>query len=97
MTWSATTRVLSIVAGLAIVLLVAATQNGEANGQAMKVPDNADYTKFEHGSSYHARLPCLLCHKRENNSATLAWPGKSNHLPCAGCHQKQFADKASPI
>src|SRR5258708_21443964 len=63
----------------------------------MQVPENADYSKFRHDSSYHARLPCLLCHRRENNSARPGMPGKSNHLPCAGCHVKQFADSNSPI
>jgi c(7)-type cytochrome triheme protein len=94
---SAKTRVLLALAGLSIVMFVGVTRNVETNGQQMQVPDNADYTKFKHASSYHARLPCLLCHKRENNSTKPAWPGKSDHLPCAGCHQKQFADNSGPI
>ena len=63
----------------------------------MQVPENADYTKFRHDSSYHARLPCLLCHRRETNSPRLSLPGKPNHLPCAGCHAKQFADSTNAI
>ena len=65
--------------------------------QRMKVPDNGEYSKFQHSTTYHARLPCLLCHRRENNSPQPTLPGRSNHLPCAGCHQKQFADSSGPI
>lgn len=67
------------------------------NEQQMQVPETADYSKFRHDSSYHARLPCLLCHRRETNSPRPTLPGSSNHLPCAGCHVKQFADSANPI
>ena len=67
------------------------------SAQQMKVPENADYTKFQHTSSYHARLPCALCHRGDNKSAKPALPGASKHLPCAGCHVKQFADSSSPI
>jgi c(7)-type cytochrome triheme protein len=56
-----------------------------------------DFSKFLHSSPNHARLPCLLCHRRENTSARPALPGGSGHLPCAGCHTQQFANKESPI
>lgn len=52
------------------------------------------FTKFEHTAEMHARLPCLLCHRREDNSTTPRLPG---HAPCAGCHAQQFADPASPV
>ena len=65
--------------------------------QEMKVPDDADYSKFQHSSAYHARLPCSLCHRRESNAALPALPGAKDHLPCAGCHVKQFADRSSAI
>jgi c(7)-type cytochrome triheme protein len=65
--------------------------------QQMKVPEGADYSKFQHSSEYHARLPCLLCHRRESNSPRPSMPAASNHLPCAGCHVKQFADSSSRI
>lgn len=65
--------------------------------QQMKVRDNADYSKFQHSSAYHARLPCLLCHRRENSAARPAMPGGKDHAPCAGCHVKQFADSSSAI
>ena len=67
-----------------------------AQGQ-MKVPDNADYSKFQHSSAYHARLPCSLCHRRDSNAPQPAMPGGKDHLPCAGCHVKQFADSSSAI
>lgn len=57
----------------------------------------ADYSKFRHGNQYHSRLPCLVCHVRGNNSARIGFPGKNNHLPCAGCHGLQFSDPSSPI
>jgi c(7)-type cytochrome triheme protein len=56
-----------------------------------------DYSRFQHNNSFHSRLPCLLCHTRENNSARLSFPGKNGHLPCAGCHAVQFADQSSPM
>jgi len=68
--------------------------NGE---QQMKVPETGEYSKFQHASTYHARLPCLLCHRRENNATRLVMPTSSNHLPCAGCHVKQFADSSNAI
>lgn len=56
-----------------------------------------DFSKFKHDNQQHARLPCLLCHRRENNSARPTLPGKSGHAPCAGCHAQQFSDSTSPI
>lgn len=56
-----------------------------------------DYSDFKHDNPQHARLPCLLCHKRENNSPQPTLPGKAAHAPCTGCHQQQFANSASPI
>lgn len=56
-----------------------------------------DYSRFVHNNQLHSRLPCLLCHRRDTNSPRIGFPGKQDHLPCAGCHALQFADKASPI
>lgn len=56
-----------------------------------------DYSRFTHTNELHARLPCLLCHRRDDNSARMKFPGKSGHLPCAGCHALQFSDNSSPI
>jgi c(7)-type cytochrome triheme protein len=54
-----------------------------------------DFSKFSHTNPMHARLPCLLCHRRETNSTT---PVRSlGHTPCAGCHAQQFSDSHSPI
>ena len=84
--------------GLPVGIGLSDAANGEViNEQQMQVPENADYTKFRHDSSYHTRLPCLLCHRRETNSPRLSFPGKANHLPCAGCHAKQFADSTNAI
>lgn len=53
-----------------------------------------DYTRFQHSNPQHSRLPCLLCHKRDDNSAA---PKLSGHLPCSGCHVQQFADNSGPM
>src|SRR5689334_7311391 len=58
---------------------------------------NADYSKFLHSSTHHARMPCLLCHRRESNSPRPTLPGAAGHTPCIGCHAQQFANKESPI
>src|SRR3982750_2906772 len=80
-----------IVIGLASAFHTAAAQS------ATEQDPNTDFSKFRHDNHNHARLPCLLCHRRENNATRPAMPGGSNHLPCAGCHAKQFADNSSPI
>ena len=56
-----------------------------------------DYSRFTHSNQYHSRLPCLVCHRRDDNSSRIGFPGKTNHLPCAGCHALQFSDQGSPI
>ena len=60
-------------------------------------PEGLDYSKFLHNSRNHARLPCLLCHRRESNSPRPLLPGRSQHTPCAGCHAQQFSNSDSPI
>jgi c(7)-type cytochrome triheme protein len=52
-----------------------------------------DFSKFSHTQT-HAALPCLLCHRRENNNPRPSLPG---HTPCAGCHTQRFTDSRSPI
>ena len=60
-------------------------------------PLAADYSQFKHDDRNHARLPCLLCHRRENNSPQPTLPGKAAHAPCTGCHAQQFSNPASEI
>lgn len=57
----------------------------------------SDYSRFAHTNQYHARMPCLLCHQRNSNSARMSFPGSNGHSPCVGCHQLQFSDNSSPI
>jgi c(7)-type cytochrome triheme protein len=57
-------------------------------------PQGLDFSKFGHTNPQHARLPCLLCHQRTDNSARPRRPG---HTPCSGCHVQQFSDQSSPI
>ena len=56
-----------------------------------------DLSRFRHDNPNHSRLPCLLCHRRESNSARPQMPGGSNHLPCTGCHVQQFAKSDGPV
>lgn len=53
--------------------------------------------KFTHTNQYHSQLPCLVCHRRDDNSPRISLPGKGGHTPCIGCHTQQFADNKSPI
>jgi c(7)-type cytochrome triheme protein len=52
-----------------------------------------DFSKFSHTQT-HGALPCLLCHRREDNSPRPNLPG---HTPCAGCHTQRFKDSNNPI
>lgn len=54
---------------------------------------SADFSKFSHTQT-HAALPCLICHRRENNSPQISLPG---HTPCSGCHTQRFNDTRNPI
>jgi c(7)-type cytochrome triheme protein len=65
------------------------TEAGIAPAEPMQ-----DYSRFRHSVTEHSSLPCLLCHKRGDNSPTMKFSG---HLPCAGCHVQQFADNKSAI
>ena len=59
------------------------------------IEPEADYSKFTHTNPQHARMPCLLCHKREDNSPR---PVRSaGHTPCSGCHTEQFNAGSHPI
>jgi c(7)-type cytochrome triheme protein len=60
-------------------------------------PQTKDYSRFTHSNPYHSRLPCLICHRRDDNSTRISFPGGNAHLPCAGCHGLQFSDNTSPI
>src|SRR5262245_47076118 len=82
---------------LTIMLGYTLTSGRLTSAQKMTVRDDADYSNFQHTSGYHARLRCSLCHKRADTSAQPAMPGRDKHLPCAGCHTKQFADSSSAI
>ena len=60
-----------------------------------EVPVAQDYSRFRHNTQQHTRLPCLVCHVRNDNSPALKMPG---HSPCASCHSQQFAEgNQSPI
>ena len=65
-----------------------------AESESVSESQNQDYSHFQHSNPVHARMPCLLCHKRDDNSATPKLPG---HTPCSGCHTQQFGDSGSQI
>jgi c(7)-type cytochrome triheme protein len=52
------------------------------------------FANFDHKIQMHNGLPCLLCHKRDDNAAA---PTRGGHLPCAGCHMEQFAAEKGQI
>lgn len=78
-------------------VVIGSARTAEQGSQKMNVPDTGDYSRFQHASEYHARLPCLVCHRRNDNSARMQFPGAAKHAPCAGCHVKQFADSGNAI
>lgn len=59
--------------------------------------ETVEPAKFSHNNQYHSQIDCLICHRRDNNSARISFPGKPGHSPCIGCHSQQFADNKSPI
>jgi len=75
----------------------AATTTEAEQQQQSQPAEGLDYSKFLHGSRNHARLPCLLCHRRESNAPRPERPGKAGHVPCTGCHAQQFSNTDSPI
>lgn len=97
----AATLVAAIILAWMLTHSVSASRLNRENILPMSLPETqqtrGDFSKFKHDSPQHARLPCLLCHRRENNSARPTLPGKAGHAPCAGCHAQQFSDSNSPI
>jgi c(7)-type cytochrome triheme protein len=73
------------------------TPNESTPQEQMQMPEGLDYSKFQHSNTNHARLPCLLCHRRDTNEPMPKRPGADKHLPCAGCHAQQFANADSPL
>src|SRR4030095_14036100 len=72
-------------------------REGEVVGLGNNALATQDYSQFKHDNPQHARLPCLLCHRRDTNSPQPSLPGKSNHTPRSGCHAQQSSDSSSPI
>ena len=81
---------------LLAALFVFGSRSSEASVDETKpaVSEAQDFSRFQHSNPMHARMPCLLCHKRDDNSAA---PKLSGHTPCSGCHVQQFADSANQI
>ena len=100
-----TVQILSLVVfslAAALVWGLAPTNASGINGrpsEPMVAPGEAqqDFSHFKHTNEAHTRLPCLICHKRDDNATRFRMPGNINHEPCAGCHQVQFQNSASGI
>jgi c(7)-type cytochrome triheme protein len=90
-----------IVLALTVVVItwvISASESAPATPETESPePQERDYSKFKHDDPNHARLPCLLCHRRETNSPLPTLPGSNGHLPCAGCHTRQFASSSGPM
>ena len=85
--------------GYAFAILPKSSSSEESatESEPIQATQDKDYSKFQHGNAFHSRLPCLVCHRRDDNSPRISFPGKISHLPCAGCHALQFSDNTSPI
>src|SRR5690349_3215602 len=95
---------LAILIGVALTVVTSMSQAANVSTETpygqqnqMQFPEGLDYSKFQHGTRNHSRLPCLLCHRRDSNAPVPKRPGSSDHLPCAGCHAQQFSNSDSPI
>ena len=95
------TRGVALAAGLVLLcslmlLSYAAEQKSFASDVVIpNEPEAQNFSRFQHSSTQHKRMPCLVCHVRSDNSPTPKMPG---HIPCASCHSQQFAEgNASPI
>jgi len=76
---------------IAVTWIAASNLSGPASSAV------ADFSKFQHEDPNHSRLPCLLCHRRDNDSIQPTLPGKDKHTPCIGCHQPLFASGSGPM
>jgi cytochrome c553 len=69
-------------------------ENTEPTSVAQDQGASGGSSEFLHTNPNHARLPCLLCHKREDNSPRPRLPG---HIPCSGCHVPEFQSAQAPL
>jgi len=87
--------------GTALIAIawIAASSNysGPVRSEFYAQDPGKDFSTFKHDNPNHSRLPCLLCHRRETNSAQPKLPGKDKHTPCTGCHESEFARGSGPI
>ena len=91
--------------GLAVLLALAGLFlefGAPASSRAFAAPPDPqsgqiDFSQFRHDNQNHARLPCLLCHRRESNDPRPAMPGAANHTPCVGCHAEEFKNSSSKV
>lgn len=60
----------------------------------VEIDPTLDFSKYKHLNPQHERLPCAVCHTRQDREKTLTFAG---HIPCASCHIEQFADNKNAI
>lgn len=105
-----TARLLAAAVMSAILLIVMAfsMDNESSKGASMSEPETMpavpneppadpaaqDYSRFRHDTAQHKRMPCLVCHVRNDNRTTPKFPG---HIPCSSCHSQEFRDNKHPI
>jgi hypothetical protein len=72
--------------GLASLIFIAYSNESSAMPAAENTTATLtqDYTRFPHDTPQHTRMPCLVCHVRNDNGAAMRYPG---HIPCSSCHQ----------
>ena len=76
------------------VVSPAATSEPTPEFAVQQSDPNLDYSKFDHSSAAHTRMPCLLCHVRSEEYTS---PKLAGHTPCSACHVQQFADSNSKM
>lgn len=86
---------LALASCAAVVLMALLDSRAAAEGAGLFVTQGSgDFSKFAHMEPGHARLPCLLCHRRDDDSPRPRLPG---HTPCSGCHAEQLSNAGSNI
>src|SRR5215204_2319462 len=69
---------------VAVIVFGSGDENAAGDPEASTYTENTEtaaqnFSQFQHSNPTHNRMPCLLCHKREDNSAALKLPG---HISC---------------
>lgn len=66
----------------------------DTNAPTVQKIADKDYSKFSHSVPEHEEISCDVCHKREDISTALKFPG---HDSCISCHLNEFTNPESGI